>query len=792
MGLVSTPSSGGGGGNIDGPASATDNAIARFDGTTGELLQNSGVTISDTNDITGYDATNDGNPEWRLGASDAEELHVQAFYDVGAQTLDYVLFTTDAVSATADKGMYRFNVDGTAILDIDDGGINLAASRGISIAGTDILTDVAGTATLSNIDALDAATEATIEAAIDTLANLTSVQGQTLTLAGAFITSGANSLTLTTTGATNVTLPTTGTLITVDSTNTLTNKTIDADGTGNSITNIENADIKAAAGIVASKIAAGTFAAGTYSFAGSTISDLGIVTTVDINGGTIDGVTIGGASAGAGTFTALVGTSLDLNGALDLDVAALGATITNTADAASSQVAIFEGDRATMADNDEAYITFRLSNDGGAQTEFARLTWVATDVNAGTSVDGRLDFAVVTAGTLADELQLDGAALAPSANDGLTLGTTALGFADINLATGATINVANGNAVITHSADIFTVSTGDLRVTTAGTNTASAVTVGGTQTLTNKTLTSPTIGTSPTAAGATWTDLGSVTTCDINGGTINGITDLAVADGGTGLSSATAYAVLCGGTTSTAAFQSIAGVGTSGQILTSNGAGALPTFQAAAGGTPTTMSVTSHETAARFTDTLIGTSGSVTYGTSGALVTSGSTSDSGETHNLRFGNAVRRNLYLGSPIVSFFVGASLVTSGNGSAFFGIGIPTVAGSGHTFTVIHAGFKIAKAGSTTELFATQANGTTENASAALITTIVNLSQLDLIFEINGTTSIDYYTRHDGGALSAATNLTANMPTGDQDVIQHSVSNNSTAFSTAFYMISTSYSR
>ena len=38
------------------------------------------------------------------------------------------------------------------------------------------------------------------------------------------------------------------------STATLTNKTFDADGTGNSITNIENADIKASAGIVYSKL----------------------------------------------------------------------------------------------------------------------------------------------------------------------------------------------------------------------------------------------------------------------------------------------------------------------------------------------------------------------------------------------------------------------------------------------------------------------------------------------------------------------------------------------------------
>ena len=36
-----------------------------------------------------------------------------------------------------------------------------------------------------------------------------------------------------------------------------------------------------------------------------TWTDLGSVTTVDINGGTVDGATIGGASAGAGTFSAL-------------------------------------------------------------------------------------------------------------------------------------------------------------------------------------------------------------------------------------------------------------------------------------------------------------------------------------------------------------------------------------------------------------------------------------------------------------------------------------------------------
>lgn len=54
---------------------------------------------------------------------------------------------------------------------------------------------------------------------------------------------------------------------------------------------------------------------------------------------------------------------------------------------------------------------------------------------------------------------------------------------------------------------------------------------------------------------------------------------LTVPNGGTAASSFTAYAVLCGGTTSTGTVQNVSGVGTAGQVLTSNGAGSLPTWQ---------------------------------------------------------------------------------------------------------------------------------------------------------------------------------------------------------------------
>ncbi len=74
--------------------------------------------------------------------------------------------------------------------------------------------------------------------------------------------------------------------VSASSTNTFTNKTIDADGTGNNITNIENANIKSAAAIDATKIADGSVTSTEFQFINTLSSNA--QTQLDAKQATID------------------------------------------------------------------------------------------------------------------------------------------------------------------------------------------------------------------------------------------------------------------------------------------------------------------------------------------------------------------------------------------------------------------------------------------------------------------------------------------------------------------------
>lgn len=200
------------------------------------------------------------------------------------------------------------------------------------------------------------------------------------------------------------------------------------------------------------------------------------------------------------------------------------------------------------------------------------------------------------------------------------------------------------------------------------------------------------------------------------------------------------------------------------------------------------------ENTTRFIITLVG-SGSTSVGTPGLQMAPGGTSGSSAEVSLRLVNGAAASVWSGSPFfsVSLYMNNINLASGVGHAWYGVGYATVAGTGITFPYSHVGFKIIKTGGVMTLYGTQGNGASESVTSAL-TTVANLDYLELMFKINGTTSVDYYWRQNAGALSSATNLATNMPTGTTGAgyIQMGLSNVSTAVEYSIIPTALSYER
>lgn len=163
----------------------------------------------------------------------------------------------------------------------------------------------------------------------------------------------------------------------------------------------------------------------------------------------------------------------------------------------------------------------------------------------------------------------------PNETDGTTVERMRLSSAGlITVATwgGVTITVNKGGTGVTTFGG-----TNRLLYTTA-TDTLSSIATANTSALVTSNTGVPSLTSGGTANRVLRTDGTAISFAQVALGTdITGT--LAVANGGTGIATTTAYGILAGGTTATGAFQN-AGVGTTGQVLTSNGAGALPSFQA--------------------------------------------------------------------------------------------------------------------------------------------------------------------------------------------------------------------
>ena len=94
-----------------------------------------GVTAGD---VTIYDDNNNADTSLSIGTSATEALFIQALNGGSNKTLEELRFTTKTASGTGDHGKVSFYIDEAEIATIDDGGIDLAASKVFSVNGTEV------------------------------------------------------------------------------------------------------------------------------------------------------------------------------------------------------------------------------------------------------------------------------------------------------------------------------------------------------------------------------------------------------------------------------------------------------------------------------------------------------------------------------------------------------------------------------------------------------------------------------------------------------------------------------
>jgi len=205
---------------------------------------------------------------------------IKSYVDTQVATIP----TGDITAVVAGTGLSGGATSGSATLNIDTATtVDVSTSQTLTnkILTSPVLnTSISGTAfkdedNMSSDSATAVASQQSIKAYVDAQVATVPVGDITEVIAGTGLSGGGAS------GAVTLNAE-----VSASSTNTFTNKTIDADGTGNSITNIEDANIKSAAAIDATKIADGSVTSTEFQFINSLSSNA--QTQIDAKQATID------------------------------------------------------------------------------------------------------------------------------------------------------------------------------------------------------------------------------------------------------------------------------------------------------------------------------------------------------------------------------------------------------------------------------------------------------------------------------------------------------------------------
>lgn len=282
------------------------------------------------------------------------------------------------------------------------------------------------------------------------------------------------------------------------------------------------------------RVNAGVTALEYYTPTAGTVTTVSVVTANGVSGSVATATTTPAITftLGAITPTTVNGVTFTGSGSATLALGAKSLTISNT---------------LTLAGTDSTVMTFPTTSATVARTDAANTFTGASTASAW----------VLTSPTITTKIS-------PTTDDGAPLGDTTHNFADLFLASGAVVNYANSNVVLTHSSGILTLGTGTLKITTPTNNTTSVVTIDATQDLTNKTYNGNTFtagtGVLTIAAAKTLTVSNSMTLAGTDGKGIN-------------IGAATAAKILIGDGSnmvlSTPTYPTTAG--TSGNVLTSDG-----------------------------------------------------------------------------------------------------------------------------------------------------------------------------------------------------------------------------